>query len=139
MKSLAVPRPVPDEQTAGFWAAVAQGRLTVQRCRACATSFLPPRYICEHCDGFDFEFVSASGHGAINSVTFVHVARHPAFEASLPYPVELITLDDYPELTLLANMRGTPAEDIVVGQPVEFFAFDLGDGCWIPEFRLRNG
>lgn len=136
--SAAPPVPVPDDQTAGFWAAVAARQLVVQRCADCGATYLPPRYVCERCAGSSFAFVATRGEATINSVTFVHAARHPAFEARVPYPIVLVTLDEHPEITLLANMPGTPAEDIVVGRAVEFQPHEITAGHWIPEFRLRG-
>jgi hypothetical protein len=44
------PVPVPDDLSAGYWAAAARGVLALPRCRACRRYAFPPRNVCPELD-----------------------------------------------------------------------------------------
>jgi uncharacterized OB-fold protein len=80
-------RPVPmaDALTRPFWEAANEQRLVLQRCQACRHFQHPPRTICDACGADALRFEDVGGTGTIHSMTVVHVARNPAFQAVLPY------------------------------------------------------
>ena len=45
------PQPVPDADTAPFWAATAAGRLAMCRCQSCGLWLQPPLERCRACAG----------------------------------------------------------------------------------------
>jgi len=85
-------------------------------CPHCEGKIFPPRDVCPHCGGeaktrFDF-----SGKGTIFSYTIMNDA--PAgYEASAPYAVALVKLEEGPMVTAQLTDLGDRAVEI--GMPVE--------------------
>ncbi|WP_374450259.1 Zn-ribbon domain-containing OB-fold protein, partial [Stella sp.] len=59
--SYAKPLPVPDPDSAHFWAGCRSHRLLIQRCRACGTHRFPAGPICAHCRSREADWIEASG------------------------------------------------------------------------------
>ena len=57
------PLPLPDEASAPFWEAAAQGRLAIQRCGGCGKWNHAPSIACPTCGGFALVFADVSGRG----------------------------------------------------------------------------
>ena len=55
----------------------------------------------------------------VYSYTIVHHAVHPALEASVPYAVVLVTLDEVPEVRVVGNLLDAAMSEVVIGLPVE--------------------
>jgi len=101
---------VSDPTTEPFWKACSEGRLVVQRCRACGRHQFYPRPYCLACQG-EVEWVEASGAGTIYALTTVRVPVQP--ELPPPYMVAIVELAEGPRL--LTNIVGGSA---AIGQPV---------------------
>ena len=82
-----------DDIDAAYWAALAEGRLTLQRC-ACGLCWMPPRAACPTCLGSHWTWETAHGGGHLKSWVIYHVAFHDAFRDRLPYNVALVELDE---------------------------------------------
>src|SRR5438132_518738 len=79
-------------QTQRYWDALADGRLTGERCTACGTVQAFPRRFCERCGGEEREIIELGNRGTIYS--FSIVTRAPAdFYLDAPFAVALIDLD----------------------------------------------
>ena len=98
------PVPRPDAASAPYWQALAQGRLTFQRCAHCGNAWLPPRTECPRCLAPDWSWEQASGRGRLISWIVYHVAYHPAFADRIPYTVAVVELDEGPRL--ISNIVG---------------------------------
>ena len=94
-----------DPTTEAFWAACAQHRLIVQRCRACGTHQHYPRPYCLTCDGRDMDWAEATGQGVIHALT---VMRLPVV-ADLPPPYQLALVDLDEGVRMLTNINGLTA------------------------------
>lgn len=79
-----------------FWQACAQGRLSVQRCLACAERFLFPRAFCPNCSSDRLEWIDCSGRATLYSFTVVHRQAVPEIDA--PYVLALVDLEEGPRL-----------------------------------------
>jgi uncharacterized OB-fold protein len=86
-----------DAINAAYGAALAAGRLTLQRC-ACGHRFMPARAACPACLGTHWTWETAQGSGRLKSWVVYHTAFHEAFRARLPYNVALVELDEGPRL-----------------------------------------
>ena len=84
-----------DPRTQPFWQAAREGRLLIQRCRACERHQFYPRPYCIRCGG-DVEWVESRGTAVVYSRTEVHV-EVPGFTP--PYVVGVVQLDEGPRLT----------------------------------------
>ncbi|WP_329519467.1 Zn-ribbon domain-containing OB-fold protein [Spirillospora sp. NBC_01491] len=112
-----------------WWAATADRRLTVQRCRACGHAQHYPRELCTGCGGTDLEFTEVSGHGTVDSFTVVHRAPSPAFQA--PYVLARVRLAEGPILLTHLTGPGPWACD----EPVRVGWRPLPDGRHLPVFE----
>jgi uncharacterized OB-fold protein len=132
------PLPAPDELTRFYWAAAAEHRLVLQRCRSCSKLQYPPEICCAHCQAEEFEAVEASGRGVIYSYSIVDRPLHAGFVDALPYVVVLVELADQPGLRILTNLVDVPeGTSLSCGMPVEVVFEDRG-GVVLPQFQLSE-
>ncbi|OLZ68651.1 hypothetical protein AV521_20555 [Streptomyces sp. IMTB 2501] len=135
------PRPVVNRDNAGFWEAVAEGRLLIQRCTDCGTLRHPWLPGCNACGGPEWDTVEASGEGTVYSYVVMHHPRFPAFEP--PYAVGLIELAE--GVRMVSNVVGVPYDKVRIGLPVrvEFRRYGAeGDdegAPVLPVFRVVEG
>jgi len=109
--------PVPNADTAPFWAGCGQGELRVQRCRTCGHAQFPPRAFCARCQASAPSWEAASRRGRVVSHTRVHRAPSPAFKAEIPYVVALVDLEEGPRM--MVRLHGEAAAASEIGTQVE--------------------
>jgi uncharacterized protein len=130
-------RPAPgiSDDTRFFWDGARQGRLLVQRCKACGTLRHPPGPVCSQCHSFEWDTLQASGLGTVYSFVVMHYPEVPPFE--YPNPVALVELDE--GTRLVAQLVGAERGQIAIGQRVrvEFATVETSDGgeLALPQFR----
>lgn len=120
-------QPTNDAAIDTFWAAVDDGRLSVQRCTSCGTLRFPPGPVCPSCAGDDSEWHDVSGDANVLSWTTTHHRFHAAFADRLPYTVVLVELIEQSGLAMYGT---TPtAEGLVEGLRVraDFVAGAAGE------------
>ena len=101
------PIPAPDDRSAEFFKAAAEGRLLIKRCTSCGRVLAPQREICDGCSGEQLEWMQASGMGRVYSFVIMHQVLHPGFRDEGPYNVIVVELDEDPRIT--SNLVGTPS------------------------------
>ena len=89
-------------------AALAEGRLLLQRARSSGLIVFPPRLIEPGTGDADLEWVEASGLGTVYSVTVI--SQKPPAE---PYNVALIDLDE--GARVMSRVEGLPAAKVEIG------------------------
>ena len=130
------PRPTPSPTTEAFWAATAEHRFLLQRCRACDALQFYPKATCTSCGSSQLDWEPASGRGTVHAFTVARRATHPAFEGAEPYVVAIVELAEGPRVT--ANVVDCPVDDVRVGLPVELTWDEPGDdGIKLPLWRPR--
>jgi hypothetical protein len=129
------PLPNPDALTRAYWEGAKARRLVLPRCDACQRWHFYPRSVCPHCGSDAIAWHAASGKGAVYSVTQVHRAPSPAFEAMVPYSVAIIALDEGPHL--MSAIVGADAADVKIDAPVIVDFVEEGDTT-LPVFRLAT-
>lgn len=102
---------VADPMTEPFWLACLKRRLVIQKCTACGAHQFYPRPFCLACESGKVEWVEASGHGVIYSVTTVRIPV--VGELPPPYILALVDLEEGPRL--LSNIEGG---DVRIGDRV---------------------
>jgi uncharacterized OB-fold protein len=112
-----------DENTPFF----TSGELVLQHCESCRAVQHPPIDLCRHCQGTDFSYRAATGRGRISSFTIVHNAADPRLEATVPYNVVVVELDDQPGVMIVGNVVNCPAEDLSVGLPLRCTFAEVSD------------
>lgn len=128
------PRPTPSPASESFWAATAEHRFLVQRCRACATAQFYPRPTCTTCGSTDLADEDASGRGTLHTFTVARRATHPAFEGAEPAVIAIVELAEGPRVT--TNLVGCDVDAVRIGTPVEL-VWDEPDehGICLPLWR----
>jgi uncharacterized OB-fold protein len=87
------PAPTQDEQSAPFWAALADRRIVIQVCEACGRRRFPRLPACPYCGTPGGADVEIPGTGSVYSFVRVHRALTPAFADEAPYAVATVDLD----------------------------------------------
>jgi hypothetical protein len=120
-------KPILDPESAPWWAACNEGRLTVPRCRACGERFFPPRRRCVRCWSSDVSLEDASGDATVLSYTVVRRSE----ERAVPYVVAVVELDEGVAMT--TNIVGG---DVEIGTRVHVGFERLDDEIAAPVFSV---
>lgn len=129
-----IKRPAPgiSDDTRFFWEGAKQGKLMIQRCKACGDLHHPPGPVCPQCQSFEWDAIESSGKGTVYSFVVMHYPEVPPFE--YPNPIGLIELEE--GTRLIAQLVGVKPGEVQIGQKVqvEFNAFNDGE-LILPQFR----
>ncbi len=130
-------RPLPslDEMdTAPFWSATKDKRLTYQKCDNCGAVVWHPRRHCTGCVDGTLSWHEASGAGTVYTFSVVRQSYHPFFRSLVPYAVAWIDLDEGPRI--LSNVVGVddPTSDISCGMKVKV-SWEEHDELNVPLFE----
>lgn len=134
-----MPAPVPNIDDAPFWAAAAQRRLVLQRCRSCGTHRHPPSPMCPTCQATGSDWSDVPARGELFSYTVTHVAPLPALHAHTPYVVALVRFPGFNDVRLVTNIVGSSPEQLQIGADVELVWELLGTEAYVPRFRIVMG
>lgn len=127
------PVPVVNTWARPFWDATKQGRLIIQKCKACGLHVFYPRIACPHCSADELEWVEASGKGTVYSYTVVEANAPSSFLGDMPYVVAVIRLRE--GVQMLSNVVGCDPCDVVCDMPVEVTFEVLNDEFTLPKFK----
>jgi uncharacterized OB-fold protein len=92
--------PVPDRDSAPYWAALAEGRLELQHCRDCGHWTWPARPICSGCQSENLAWEPVEGTGEVHSWIVTHQVYIPDFVERVPYTVVLVRLDEQDDILI---------------------------------------
>jgi len=120
-----LPAPIVDPVTEPYWAAARNGVLRLRRCTSCGKPHWYPRPVCPFCQG-DTEWVDASGHGTVYSVS---VTRRVG---PIPFAMAYVTLDE--GVTMLTNIVDCDLDSVKIGDRVHVVFKDTEDGAKLPMF-----
>jgi uncharacterized OB-fold protein len=134
-KTYRKPLPRIDEESRGWWEALARHELYVQRCRDCGTKRLYPRALCTACLSSATEWVRATGRGSVYTFTVTHQNQAPGFREELPYVLAIVELEEGPRL--MTNVVGCAPDALRIGMPVEVVFEDATPDVTLPKFRPR--
>jgi uncharacterized OB-fold protein len=136
MSTPAKPLPdVNDPVTAPFWAATAEGRLTVPQCANCGYRFWPPEAVCPECLHREFDWVDVEPHGTVWSYATYRRALDPAFADDIPYVVGLVELAD--GLKMYGIVQGDPAA-VQIGRAVSAVFDEVDPGVTLVRWALDD-
>jgi hypothetical protein len=127
-------RPLPtlaEPDTAPFWQATRQHRLTYQVCATCDEIVFYPRRHCTGCLSTNLRWHDSAGTGTVYTYTVIRQHGQPYFRSRLPYVVGFIDLDE--GFRLMAEIDAPP-DAIRVGQRVTVGWEDHADLA-VPVFR----
>jgi uncharacterized OB-fold protein len=130
-----LPKPTPETQH--FWDGCRQGELRLQRCRACAQPYFPPRPFCPRCAGREVEVFAASGEATLYSYVINHRPRPDMGTA--PYAIAVVELAEGPRLmTNVVNCPQTP-EALVLDMPLKVHFQQESEEITLPLFAPAGG
>jgi len=125
--------PVPDERSRPFFDGAREGRLVLQRCRACATWLHPVRSRCTACGGAEIEWARASGRARLYSHGRLHRAYLPQHEAGLPLDLAVVDLEE--GVRMNTNLVGVKPGEIRAGMPLQVDFARVSPEVAMPVFR----
>ncbi len=117
--------PRVNDETKGFWAATADGKLFVRHCNSCDENHFYPRTFCPFCFSDDTEYLETSGRGTIYSYSVTRRTKEP-------WAIAYVTLEEGP--TMMTNLIDCDFDQIAIGQPVKVAFIDTGEGTAVPFF-----
>jgi uncharacterized OB-fold protein len=132
-KAYRKPLPRIDEDSRGFWEALARHELYFQRCRDCGTKRFYPRALCTNCLSSATEWVRASGHGTVYTFTVTQQNQAPGFREELPYVLAIVELEE--GVRLMTNVVGCAPDAVRINLPVEVVFDDVTAEVTLPKFR----
>jgi hypothetical protein len=132
-KSYRKPLPRVDEESRGFWEALARHELYIQRCRDCGTIRFPPRAVCSKDLSDNTEWMRATGRGTVYTFTVTHQNHAPGFRDELPYVLAVVELDEGPRL--MTNVVGCAPDAVRIGMRVIVEYEDVTPEMTLPKFR----
>lgn len=132
-ETVAKPLPNISDFNRPFWEGARKHEFRLQRCNACSRIWAPNGPVCPFCFSTDYRWDKLSGRGKVASWVVFHKLYHPGFAKDIPYNVAFIELDEGPRI--IANVVGTPNQDITIGMPVEVTFEDVNDQISIPRFK----
>ncbi len=124
-------KPPMGHDNAWWWEGAAEGKLLIQRCKACEKLRHPPRPICDACGSMEWDSVESAGNGTIHTFTILHYPQFPGYE--FPIFAALIDLDE--GTRIVSNVVDCKPEDARIGMRVKAFIHEDEDGFKLPLFR----
>lgn len=134
------PVPVPDETSAPFWDAAADGVLVLARCSRCREHSHPPAPVCPRCHRTDpgFVFEPVEGRGVIRSWTVLRQPFLPGFADDLPIVLVDVAIDGTDDVRLIGRLLDGPDAPLHLGAAVAVVFEHLHDGIAVPAFTLAR-
>ncbi|MET0143927.1 MAG: OB-fold domain-containing protein [Ilumatobacteraceae bacterium] len=134
-----IPIPVPDERSAGYWAAAADGVLALSCCDHCGYLAMPPDIICVGCRSTEpsFHDQPVSGNGTVRSWTVMRVAFLPGFAPLVPYTLADVELDEQANLRIVARVLAGE-EVLAVGARAHTEFEEIAPGFNVPGFVIEE-
>jgi uncharacterized OB-fold protein len=128
--------PLVDGDSQPYWDAIAEHRLTVQRCSDCHRFVFYPRAICPYCHSMRLEWQAVSGAGSVYSFTVSRRASSSEFADELPLVVILVDLDE--GYRMMSNLVGKDALAVQCGDRVRIRFEETSGGQVLPVFTRQE-
>ena len=130
------PLPVPDDVSAPFWAAAADGVLVLATCSVCSAVAHPPEVVCPTCRSTEpaWRWQPAATTGVVRSWTVLRQPFLPGFADDLPLVLVDVAIDATDDVRLIGRLLDE-ASGLQVGAPVTVAFEPIGDGVAVPAFR----
>ena len=135
VETIARPLPALYEWNRPFFAGGREGRLLLQRCRACRQLIYYPRIVCPYCLWNEYDWVPLSGRGTVYSFSVVWRPKHPAFDAEVPIVLAAIDLEE--GVQIVSSLRGVNHDDAAIDMAVRVVFEQLSDDVFLPRFEAR--
>jgi len=116
--------PLPDVDwppTAPFWAAAAEGRFELPRCRSCGRLCWYPKESCSYCGDAALSWEPVAGRARLFSWVVVRNVFLPQYREKVPYVTGLVSLEEDPSVRLVTEVVDTDVDSggLEFDQPME--------------------
>jgi uncharacterized OB-fold protein len=129
------PTPVADADSAPFWEACRERRLTVQECTNCGQRRFPPVGICHRCRSWDHRWVEV-GDGTVYSWIVARQSPIASLADVVPYVVAVVDLGD--GVRMPTQLVGVEIDEVRAGMPVTVRWTETAAGDVLPYFEPRT-
>jgi len=126
----------PTEISQSFWDACTEGKLVVQKCKACEKLRHYPQLLCPSCHSDDVEWSEIAATGTIYTYTIARRPFHPAWKDNAPYA--LVTVEMEGGVRMLGDILNVDPEAVKIGGSVKVEFEDMPGQGVVPRFRLVN-
>jgi len=127
------PIPFPDAETAPYWTAAHEHRLTLPQCQDCRHIAFPPKPRCPKCHSPQMVWVPLTGRGTLHSYTVMHDTFVRGLEP--PFVIGDVELEDQAGLCIVANLVECAPAGVHIGMPLEVTYEDVTEDITLPQFR----
>ncbi len=127
------PLPSPMPWSKPFWDGCSQGKLLVQKCKACSRPVFYPKLFCPFCLSQELEWIEAKGTGKVYTFTVVYAYQPTEFSEDVPYIVAVIDLDE--GVRLMSNIVDCKPEEVRCDMEVEVVFEKATEEVTFPKFR----
>lgn len=124
-------KPPRGQDNAWWWDEVANGKLPIQRCKACEKLRHPPRPICDSCGDMTWDFIESTGRGTLHSFTIIRYPQFPGYE----FPIVAALVDLEEGQRIISNVVDCDPADVKIGMKLQSFIHEDEDGFKLPLFR----
>jgi uncharacterized OB-fold protein len=115
-----------------FWTGGAEGKLLIQRCRACGRWSHPPLPRCRACLSPEVAPEPVAGRGVVHTFS---VNRHAWFPGqAVPYVLAIVELAEQKDLRVATRLVGVAPEEARIGLQVRVH-FEQVEDVWLPLFE----
>ncbi|MCF8709423.1 Zn-ribbon domain-containing OB-fold protein [Rhizorhapis sp. SPR117] len=119
--------------TAPFWEAAKEHRLTACQCGECGHFRMPPSPFCPNCQSTKKNWPDLPGTGTVFS--YAICSKNPATGEDFIYVPVVVQLDGTDDARLISNIFGIDADDVRIGMKVQVEWNPINDGWVLPVFR----
>jgi uncharacterized OB-fold protein len=104
------------DEDAQFWAALGEGRFTVQHCTRCDVRLFPPGPTCWHCGGAEltWDTLDDDARGTVYSWTQCHKS-YMHFAELVPYTIVIGELADGSGIRVVGRLLEEPSAPVAIG------------------------
>jgi uncharacterized OB-fold protein len=125
--------PIPDRDSAPYWAALAEGRLELQHCADCGAWSWPARPICSKCHGENIAWEPVAGTGTVHAWVVPQRAFFPRLKDLVPFAIVAVKPDEQDDIIIPARFTGDPAsvtQGMAVRATTEKLTDETGELLW---------
>lgn len=123
-----------DPDTAPFWEAAKEGRLTACQCADCGAFRMPPTAYCPKCRSRNKAWPELAGTGTVYSYVVCDRSPYPDIPDFTYVPV-VVDLDGAPGARLVSNLADIDPAKVTIGMKVKVDFNPIQDGWNLPIFR----
>lgn len=116
-----------------YWAAAAENRFVVQRCKDCGKFQFYPRSLCHYCHSEGVEWVQPSGRATVHTYTQIFRPPTSAYADEVPYVLALVDLVEGPRM--MTKIITEDPDSVEVGMDVEVTFEKIDEKITLPCFR----